>query len=88
MLLSLAVALGVASCGERGGGAGLTVVRDDPVDEPVDGATADDRRIFAEGDRLFERVFRPSQGSGRCSSSELPRPATATPGAARGASPA
>ncbi|MFO0628855.1 MAG: di-heme oxidoredictase family protein [Polyangiales bacterium] len=42
----------------------LTVVRDDPSDEPVAGATADDRRIFAAGDRLFERVFRPSQGLG------------------------
>ena len=40
------------------------MVRDDPSDEPVAGATADDRRIFAAGDRLFERVFRPSQGLG------------------------
>jgi len=64
VLLSLAVSLGAASCGERGGGAGLTVVRDDPSDQPIDGATAEDQRLFDEGDRLFERVYRPSQGLG------------------------
>ena len=61
-----AVLLGsaLAACARAPADPALTVVRDDPSDEPVAGATADDRRIFAAGDRLFERVFRPSQGLG------------------------
>jgi CxxC motif-containing protein (DUF1111 family) len=42
----------------------LRVITDDPSDAPIAGATADDLRVFAEGDLVFDRVFRPSQGIG------------------------
>lgn len=54
----------LAACARAPEPPALTVVRDDPSDEPIAGATDDDRRVFAAGDRLFERVFRPSQGLG------------------------
>lgn len=65
-LARVAVLLGsaLAACARAPADPALTVVHDDPSDEPIAGATADDRRIFAAGDRLFERVFRPSQGLG------------------------
>ena len=64
-LARLALILCTLSACDRGPDArALTVVRDDPTDEPVAGASEEDRRIFAEGDRVFERVFRPSQGLG------------------------
>ena len=63
-LLPLTLAIAAPSCGVRGEPAALTVVRDDPSDQPIAGATEADLRAFAEGDRLFEKVFRPSQGIG------------------------
>lgn len=63
-LLAVTLALWPSGCGRGPEAPALTVVGDDPSDEPVAGATDEDRRLFAEGDRLFERVYRPSQGLG------------------------
>lgn len=62
--VAVLLASALAACARAPADPAFTVVHDDPSDEPVAGATADDRRIFAAGDRLFERVFRPSQGLG------------------------
>ena len=40
------------------------MITDDPSDAPIAGATADDLRVFVEGDLVFDRVFSPSQGVG------------------------
>lgn len=63
-LLAVTLAPAMPGCGRGPEGPGLTVVSDDPSDEPIAGASDDDRRVFTEGDRLFERVFRPTQGLG------------------------
>ncbi len=63
-LVAASLASASSGCGRVPDAAALTVVTDDPTDEPVAGASDDDRRVFAEGDRIFERVFRPSQGLG------------------------
>jgi CxxC motif-containing protein (DUF1111 family) len=63
LLLAALLAVALAGCGVAGDPA-LRVVGDDPSDDPIAGATADDLRVFAEGDRVFDRVFRPSQGVG------------------------
>lgn len=43
---------------------GLRVVSEDPTDKPLPGMTEDQRAAFDRGDRIFERVFLPTQGLG------------------------
>ena len=63
-------ALGIASlllaaCGSADDPlAGLTVVSEDPSDNPIDGLDAHWTERFVAGDALFEHVYRPSQGLG------------------------
>lgn len=59
------LALLASGCGEvEGAEAPLRIVGDDPTDQPLASLTAEERRVFDEGDALFDRTYRESQGLG------------------------